>query len=413
MPATHIRRGARRPRGGSREPSEWFVRASETILKIGAFVLVLSAAYMLYGIFGGHLTPESTVAGRVATVFQTCSTAFTIGAILVSTCMFIRFYDDPLIVYLGALPALLAFFGVPFLVGTQNAQDSLIARDLVKSMRLCGEIVFIIVALRASIAVADRVRRPPEPEKKADRAGKPEPEKKKGVKPPLWAKCWDLSYCHETLREVCPAYKERKSCWRIKKGCNCDEAMIDRLVQARTSGKGVSAEQQRTARAYVRDELMEPRRPRSTTQLIPCSKCPIYAEHQRQKFHIANPVLIVAAFALFYFMAPIYTTGFKSALVALDKFCAEFAFVPPSEREKDESKENEAMWHGPDWKPIDTTPFVQGRPVIPENEYRMTSWLGGELNAYTVHWIVYVVLCLFLLTQIIRVVEWAIFKMHW
>ena len=45
--------------------------------------------------------------------------------------------------------------------------------------------------------------------------------------------------------------------------------------------------------------------------------------------------------------------------------------------------------------------------------HRMGSWLGRELNDVTVHWIIYIVVCVVILTQILRVVEWAVFKMHW
>ena len=38
--------------------------------------------------------------------------------------------------------------------------------------------------------------------------------------------CWDMAYCRGFVRDVCPAFKARKSCWRIKVGCYCDEQTI-------------------------------------------------------------------------------------------------------------------------------------------------------------------------------------------
>ncbi|MFQ5811281.1 MAG: hypothetical protein ACE5JM_16815 [Armatimonadota bacterium] len=219
---------------------------------------------------------------------------------------------------------------------------------------------------------------------------------------------------------MCPAYKQRKSCWRTKKGCNCDEAMIERLVQARTTAKGVSTQTQRTSEEYVREELREPGRLKTGRQLISCSKCPIYAEHQRQKFLILNPTVIVAALALFYLGAPVYTAGFKVALVQLDRFCQRFAFQPEP-RQGDQQPDpderpgymDEYKWRVAREKYKGLGATVEHHPVVPPNEHRMMSWLGGELNEYSVHWIIYVVVCIFVLTQLLHTVEWAVFKMHW
>jgi len=414
MAPRYVRRGVRPGREGPKARLEWFVRASDLILRVSIGVVVVSGAYMVYGIVSGHLAPEADAAGRAESIFQTCGITFTVAAILLSTCLFARHYDAPSIVYLGAVPGIVALFVVPFLVQTQGAQGTRIAEQLVQQMRLCGEMVLMIVALRAGIAVVDRVRRPPAPKGPAERPGKPEPAKKAGTRPPLWAKCWDLSYCHQILREVCPAYKQRKTCWKLKKGCNCDPDMIDRLVQARVTATTGSAQKQRTATEYMREELRDPSSTRSTRQLISCAKCPIYAEHQQQKFVIVNPVVIVAAFAAFYFAAaPLYTPAYKKALTALDTFSARFSFEPPGQPTAQESEDDEAERHGPDWKPIDTSPVVERSPVVLENEHRMATMLGRELNDYIVHWILYAVLCVFVLTQVLRFVEWAIFKQHW
>jgi len=415
MAARTVRQPGRGGRGKRKTSRHWLVRASNTILAISTVVLIASGAYIIYGILGGHLASGGEDAGRSANIFETASTAFTVASILVCTCLFVRYYDTPMAVYAGALPGLLAFFAIPFLIGTQAGQDSTTAERLVQSMRLCGEVVFMIVALRAGIAVVDRLRRPPEEKKPAERSGKPEPPKKPGVKPPIWAKCWQLSYCHEMLREVCPTYEQRKSCWRTKQGCNCDPAMIDRLVEARSTTKGLSREQRQAAGQYTRSEA-------TTTvgarQLITCDKCPIYAEHQRQKFLLVNPIVVIASIIAFYFAAPLYTKGYAAAVIQLDDFCVKFAFksdTTPRQPVLDPNvKEDEYNWRVAREKYKDMGKALVARDeVVPESRHRMASWLGGELNERTVHWIVYGVLCIFVLTQVLQVVEWSVFKMHW
>ena len=46
----------------------------------------------------------------------------------------------------------------------------------------------------------------------------------------MFQRCWDTYHCKESLRKVCPAYKSRKSCWRVKSGCFCDENLLMRSI---------------------------------------------------------------------------------------------------------------------------------------------------------------------------------------
>jgi len=392
---------------GAPTVAQWLTGSAETVLKVTVVVLVVSTAYLIFGILAGHLTQES---GRVAAVFQTTSTVFTIAAILVAVSAFIRFYEQPGWVYLAVLPGLIAAVIIPFVIQNKYASPGPVGRDLIRNLRFCGEIVFVIVALRAGIAIVDRIRRPPAPEEdQRDQAPMHVEKKKVTGRTPLWAKCWDLPYCHESLQAVCPAFQAHKSCWKLNRGCNCDEGMIDRLVSIRATARGTSAQQQRTAQQYVREELAEPKR-KSTKQLMPCRRCAIYNEHQRQKFALVNPIVVVLALVSLVLLAPIYRAGFGGALIGIDSFAQHISFVEPGPKEKP-SPEQEREYHGPDWTPVEVRPVITSRPVIKKALLR--TWLGDQLNDQVVLWISYVVLCAFAMTYILRGVEWAILKQKW
>ncbi|MFQ6131121.1 MAG: hypothetical protein ACE5R4_03725 [Armatimonadota bacterium] len=393
---------------GAPTATQWLNAGAEAVLKVSVVVLLASAAYLIFGILAGHLGAQHS--DRVATVFQTTSTIFTVAAILVAASAFVRFYEQPGWVYLAALPGLVAVFVIPFFIQNKYASPGPVGRDLIKNLRLCGEIVFMIVALRAAIAIVDRIRRPPAPvEDKADRAAIHVEKKKAVTKPPLWAKCWQLPYCHDSLLAVCPAYEARRSCWRLNRGCNCDAGMVDRLVEIRAAARGTTAQQQRTARQYVREELEQPKR-QTTQQLIPCKKCPIYNEHQRQKFALFNPIVVVVTLIAFVLLASPYRAAFGSALIAVDRFAQKISFVEPS-RDHEPDAEEERRYHGPDWRPIEVEPLVTSRPVI--DKARLQTWLGSQLNDQIVLWISYLVVCIFAMTYVLRAVEWAILKQKW
>ncbi len=401
-----------RPRGPD-EPSTlagWLLASAETVLKISAVVLLASAGYLVFGITAGHLEPAADSAARAAAVFQTTSTVFTVGAILVAVATFVRFYDEPGWVYLAALPGALAFFGVPLLISNRYASPGPIGRDLVRDMQLGGEIIFMVVAIRAVIAIVERIRRPPEEPVERDRAALTVEKKKALTKPPIWAKCWELPYCHESLKAVCPAFEAGRSCWRVKRGCNCDPRMIDRLVEVRAAARGTTAQQQRTAKQYTREEFAEGAKAAGTKQLIACKKCPIYNEHQRQKFAIVNPVVLVATLAAMVLLAPAYRVAFGKALYGVDGLAARVSFHDPS-ADRPRTPEEEQMYHGPDWVPVKVEPLVQTKSVVPEEDMR--TWLGQQLNDEVVRWISYIVICAFVLTYVLRTVEWAVLKAKW
>jgi hypothetical protein len=180
----------------------------------------------------------------------------------------------------------------------------------------------------------------------------------------------------------------------------------------------VSVQQQITAKKYVREELAGGVRRKSSEQLVPCSKCPIYNEHQRQKFQIANPVVIVLLLALFYFFAPTFEKGYKGALIGIDKFTRNFAFTEPSSQEKGRDREARHEAHSSDWRPLEVRQFYTRKPMLsPEEQvqrgYQLATWLGNELNERTVFWIIYVVICVFFTAYVLKMVEWAILKKKW
>jgi hypothetical protein len=86
--------------------------------------------------------------------------------------------------------------------------------------------------------------------------------------------CWSLPFCREVIRKQCPAYLARKTCWKFKRGCYCDDEMIARIV------RGESLE-----KIKAPTKMSQLRKP-------PCKRCYIYLEHQTHKFKMLSPLAI-------------------------------------------------------------------------------------------------------------------------
>ena len=100
--------------------------------------------------------------------------------------------------------------------------------------------------------------------------------------------------------------------------------MIEMMIRqgARKAGV-VSPDKQRTQQAYIRDELEADGAPRRE-RTIPCSRCPIYNEHQRQKFALLNPFFIVVTIVIFVVLFPLVMHAYTGTIVALSAFASRF-----------------------------------------------------------------------------------------
>lgn len=112
----------------------------------------------------------------------------------------------------------------------------------------------------------------------------------------LYEHCWDMPFCRDFVRDVCPAWRKAKSCWRMKCGCYCDEQTI---IKAMTSEAGDNE--------YARGFMQTLARDKQTTPGISakqkrarCQRCVVYTEHQRQKYRVLSPMVFPGVALVFW-----------------------------------------------------------------------------------------------------------------
>lgn len=98
-------------------------------------------------------------------------------------------------------------------------------------------------------------------------------------------KCYQLPYCRKFVRERCPIYHAKRSCWREKVGCMCEEEVIKGAMENRAIPKDMVA-----AARYI------PVNNKLTLgqKMERCRQCVIYNEHQKHKYRAALPVVLIA-----------------------------------------------------------------------------------------------------------------------
>lgn len=119
-------------------------------------------------------------------------------------------------------------------------------------------------------------------------------------------KCYQLPYCRKFVRERCPIYHARRSCWREKVGCMCEEEVIKGAMENRAIPKDAVA-----AARYI------PVNNKITLgqKMERCRQCVIYNEHQKHKYRLMLPITILV-------FGGVMAAGWKQMMLAMNDFVA-------------------------------------------------------------------------------------------
>jgi len=313
---------------GSAE-AKWYtaMKYAETILKWSLLVMVLATVYILYGALSGQLGGPAPL--RIVANLQLVGKALAISAGVSAVCVVMITFEEIAWSVLTGIVGLGYLFGTPFIVANYARSATSPAAQAVLSWgTLAGKIIIAVAGVRIAYEVYSQLAY----ERPKVRKAKPQEEEeaklaKEGETRTIWpwTPCWQMPFCHEAIREICPAFKGHKTCWRFGSGCNCDPTLVQRLI--RTGGVGASgdAQQRERQREYLRADLQAGYQPHSK-RTLQCAKCAIYLEHQRVKFRFFNPILVVATIAAFFvFYRPLLRL-YELTIMGMAKLASRFTY---------------------------------------------------------------------------------------
>lgn len=275
-------------------------------LKVGITIVVAGTGYLLYAMFGPALRQFAEKAAVDRASFERSLelllTALTVGsAVLVASVILRVFNDEALGQGLSFVGAVL-YFGSPWLlsmVGTGVLKGDalrLFAKGVnefrtMGSISLLPGLVFLLRDAILRIWTGISVRRIEE-----RRWGDEEERRRKHLKSKYYGSCWDMAFCREFVRRVCPAWQAKQPCWRMKVGCYCDEkTILTALTSYGTDNVHVRGIMENLGIDKGRASLLNSRQKRAR-----CRRCGIFAEHQRQKYRILSPAVFPLVGLLFY-----------------------------------------------------------------------------------------------------------------
>ncbi len=293
---------------------------SMTGLRLSVLAFVISTGYVLYGVYGGHLSQgvEPRILDNLRIMGQIMAASGALGAI----CLVIVTYEEVAYTAVAGILGLGYMFGFPLMVAGQvQSQAQQAGETILKWSNATGEVMLVIVGLRMLHEIVNFIKEAPRRrERLAEEQGLEKP--KYVSRGPIWrlSRCWEMPYCHEAIKEMCPAYQARKNCWRIGRGCNCDPYLIESLLR-RGAGKEISQQDE----VYMRSDLAGGRQA-GGERTRECRDCPIFNEHQREKFRVLNPVFIAATILGLVAAYPVMRGLYAAFIASTARVAEKFAF---------------------------------------------------------------------------------------
>lgn len=269
-------------------------------MKVGVPVAALGFVYLMYVIFGHKLDLMSSMKqadkAYLVSSIGIGRAMFTYGSVAAILALCIRyFYEETIGLILAMVGAAVYFFGPgafsSLTLGSlkKNTTYHGIVNDFATIGLICLVPGCLLLVRDVVVRVANRLGARHEPPAVAEEITR----KVQAHKP--YEKCWDMSFCNDRSKRFCAAWEKRKSCWRVKSGCLCDQDIIRKALieRDRELGGGEPAETERAADTRPKIVLS------SQQKSARCRACTIYMEHQRQKFRIASPAIMLAVLVVF------------------------------------------------------------------------------------------------------------------
>ena len=274
-------------------------------LKIGIAALILTGGFLLLWLFGGHAREMSSMAAdKLASTKEVIDQVvrwmiWSFAVVVVSAIL--RTFNDEVLGQVLAVAGVMLYFGAPVAVGQYAGQqghyEQWMLAKLAVGLRACGLVAMLpglVLVVRDGIL---RIWTGMSVKRVLDRRwGDEEERRKKFTKPKPYGKCWDMPFCREFVRRVCPAFEAKKACWRVKTGCYCDERTI---LKAMTSSGKHNDHLNEIMHTLGLDQGQTSKLS-GAAKRARCRRCMIYAEHQRQKYRILSPVTFPVVFLVIY-----------------------------------------------------------------------------------------------------------------
>ncbi|MBC8066595.1 MAG: hypothetical protein H7Y17_17325, partial [Chlorobia bacterium] len=285
-------RGSGSDRGIAEAFHEFLTGAARLLFYLGLALGLGAAAFCIYtamAFSGGAVQASEAQALSNIDLFQKLIIS---GLLAAGVGASFLFWGEELLGGLLLLVAGLLYFSPLILTSAAGVQaDNKVVQNALGTVQNGGLVLGILGIFVLVFDIANRIKLRAQQGAKADQLkygkGIKEESDRQNV---FLGKCWQLPYCRKFVRDKCPIYHAKRTCWKEQVGCMCEESVIRNAMESKLIPKDAVA----AAAMIPHNHKLTYNQKRER-----CKQCVIYNEHQKHKYKALLPS-IVAGFALVY-----------------------------------------------------------------------------------------------------------------
>lgn len=285
---------------------------------LGLLATFVSIGFLLfaYSKFSGQAPPtEVEQAKSNIEILAKVLLAGVVGILVGTTFMFWGEETMPILQIAGAAALWTSPLYVPSMLG---GNPTPVASQALAAIQMGGTIFGILAVGVLIIDITARIKLRAKMGTKADQLkyGKNVKEEKE-IRNVFMGRCYQLPFCRKFVRERCPIYHARRTCWKEGVGCMCEEEVIRGAMESRTIPKDIVA-----AAKYipVNNKLT------ASQKLDRCKQCVIYNEHQKHKYKLMLPVTVLILVGLYAAMRGSLLEATGGVMRSADKVLGKLTF---------------------------------------------------------------------------------------
>ncbi len=217
----------------------------------------------------------------------------------------------PILLIIGLAMALMSWYMPGILNGAGNELQSNAITYLSAAGYPAAFVGLILVV--ADVVQKSRIRMKEGAKAEQMKYGKGMKEER-DVRDVFLGKCWQLPYCRKFVRERCPIYHAKRTCWKERVGCMCEESVIKNAMEGKMGeGQTLSNDLVAASKFIPKNNKLS-----AAAKAERCRQCVIYNEHQKHKYKLFMPIVALSVAAGYIVLRPVLAEGIQSALKAVD-----------------------------------------------------------------------------------------------
>ena len=275
---------------GSRDLSETFQEVltgcAKVVMSLGGLATLISVGLLVFTcvrVSGDSVSAAQLAdAARNIDLFKNVLVVGVLGLVVGSTVMFWGAELLGVGQLFGAAALYFAPLYLPSVIGDKSNDAT---QHAYSALQLGGTVLGVLGLLVVVVDVAIRIQQRMKVGVKADQIKLGKGVKEEGDKQNvLLGKCWQLPFCRKFVRESCPIYLSKRTCWKEMVGCMCEESVIRTAME----GKTISKEQLLTGNFIPQNNRLTIAQKKER-----CYSCIIFNEHQKHKYRVAMPSTVL------------------------------------------------------------------------------------------------------------------------